>query len=189
MSEHPHIAAMRTRATSFEEATEELGGVFGELGALASCPQDPEWHAEGDVATHTGMVMAELDAWMSGREVPEEDALALRLSALLHDIAKPKTTTMCVIQGRERVVAPGYARAGASYLMHLLPEIGLEHAMQTRVLATVACHHDPKLLIIRDKPMSAFKALAWKARPEDLYALELADMRGRTCEEIGRAHV
>ena len=33
MSEHPHIAAMRTRATSFEEATEELGGVFGELGA------------------------------------------------------------------------------------------------------------------------------------------------------------
>jgi predicted kinase len=52
-----------------------------------------------------------------------------------------------------------------------------------RVLAAVAHHHDPKLLIVRDRPMSAFKMLSWRARPEDLWALELADMRGRTCPD------
>ena len=27
---------------------------------MAACPQDPHWHAEGDVWTHTRMVCAEL---------------------------------------------------------------------------------------------------------------------------------
>ncbi len=186
MDEHPHITKLREGAVSFEESRDALGGLFEELHALTDCPQDPEWHAEGDVATHTGMVIDELEAWLTGQGATSgDDALVLRLAALLHDIAKPRTTTRRTYDGRERVVAPGHARAGASYIMHLLaePELGLEHALQMRVLAAVAHHHDPKLLIVRDKPMSAFKMLAWRARPEDLWALELADMRGRTCPD------
>ncbi len=43
---------------------ETLIEVFGEavpsLRRLKDTPQDPEWHAEGDVHTHTAMVLAEL---------------------------------------------------------------------------------------------------------------------------------
>ena len=33
---------------------------FDWVRALASCPQDPVWHAEGDVGTHTRMVLEAL---------------------------------------------------------------------------------------------------------------------------------
>ena len=35
---------------------------FPWLGALADCPQDPQFHAEGDVLTHTKMVVEALVA-------------------------------------------------------------------------------------------------------------------------------
>ena len=38
---------------------DELSVLFPLVSALAETPQDPEWHAEGDVRTHTEMVVAE----------------------------------------------------------------------------------------------------------------------------------
>lgn len=63
-----------------------------ELSALASCPQDPIYHPEGDVWTHTMMVVdiaAELSKYLDN----DNKRKSLILSALLHDIAKPFTLT------------------------------------------------------------------------------------------------
>ncbi len=58
--------------------------LFPELQALINCPQDQIWHPEGDVWTHTLMVVDEA-ANLS-------KSLTIRLGALCHDFGKPKTT-------------------------------------------------------------------------------------------------
>ena len=56
-------------------------------------PQDPEWHPEGDVWTHTLQVVDEARAARSTsleRDRPRQ--LAVMLGALCHDLGKPTTT-------------------------------------------------------------------------------------------------
>ncbi len=70
---------------------------FPELAALVGCPQNPQWHPEGDVWTHTKNVCEQASAIirsLSGTQdaFSEEDALVLMFAALGHDFGKPKTT-------------------------------------------------------------------------------------------------
>ncbi len=46
---------------------------FPWMQTLATCQQEPEWHAEGDVLTHTGMVLRELCAMQEWRGLPAEE--------------------------------------------------------------------------------------------------------------------
>src|SRR5512133_3097063 len=64
--------------------------LFPEMRALVGCPQEPDWHPEGDVWVHTLMVVdnavaqcADLDR---GRRV------TIMLGAVCHDFGKPRTT-------------------------------------------------------------------------------------------------
>ena len=56
--------------------------IIPELYALKGCEQPPEWHPEGDVYTHTLLMLESLG---------ECDSLALCYAVLLHDIGKPET--------------------------------------------------------------------------------------------------
>lgn len=59
--------------------------------AMAECPQDAEWHPEGDVWTHTLMVFEE--AQRTIEDLPSEDErCAVMWAALLHDMGKPTCT-------------------------------------------------------------------------------------------------
>lgn len=64
-----------------------------EVLALIGCEQPPQWHPEGDVYTHTRIMLD-----MLGDDPP----LALCLAVLLHDIAKPPTQTVDDADGRIR---------------------------------------------------------------------------------------
>ena len=68
--------------------------------AMADCQQDSEWHAEGDVWTHTKMVCRELillDEWTS---LSKDQQLVLLFTALFHDSAKPLTSQTDPENGR-----------------------------------------------------------------------------------------
>jgi poly(A) polymerase len=56
-----------------------------EIRALIGCDQPPQWHPEGDVFTHTRIMLDLLDP---------DAPLALCLAVLLHDIAKPPTRSI-----------------------------------------------------------------------------------------------
>ncbi len=69
--------------------------------AMSSCIQDAKWHAEGDVWTHTKLVLhelAELDEWKS---LAPEDREILAFTGLFHDAAKPITTELDKETGHE----------------------------------------------------------------------------------------
>ena len=112
-----------------------------------------------------------------------ERRLSLILGALLHDIAKPLTTKEQEIQGIMRTVAPRHASKGRSYLALKLMELGLPYSVVETTLGLVSYHHDPKQLVTKDKPPGAYKRLARLTDPELLYWLELADIRGRECQD------
>ena len=57
--------------------------------AMADCQQDEEWHAEGDVWTHTVMVCNELCRLEGWESLGSERQLILIFTALFHDAAKP----------------------------------------------------------------------------------------------------
>ncbi len=154
--------------------------------AMKSTPQDPEWHGEGDVYTHTRMVLAacyrhlETDA----RTMPPEHRLALVLGAALHDIAKPFTTRVQEIKGAERIVAPRHADSGRSRIAAMLADVDIPTEVRRNVLMLVGHHHDPIRLARTEAPVQAYRRLARIADPELLYHLEIADMKGRICNDL-----
>src|SRR5205085_5396865 len=75
-----------------------VGRLFPELQALAGCPQEPEWHPEGDVWVHTLQVIDQARLRVDG--LPRPQQIALMLGAVCHDLGKPATTA--VIDGRIR---------------------------------------------------------------------------------------
>ncbi len=76
---------------------------------LVSCPQDPVYHPEGDVWTHTGYVCQH--AVVTGADLDEDRRITLLLAALCHDLGKPYTTSVSA----GRIISPGHAAEGVPY--------------------------------------------------------------------------
>jgi tRNA nucleotidyltransferase (CCA-adding enzyme) len=110
---------------------------YPELAALVGCPQDPEWHPEGDVAIHTGYV-CDIAAMIAGRDqLAEEERAALIFSALCHDLGKPATTARSE-DGRIR--SPGHAEASIELTHRLLTRMGVPRRIVDLTIPLVREH-------------------------------------------------
>jgi len=150
---------------------------FPELLALKDVPQDPEWHPEGDVFTHTLMVV---DAAARLRTGDEHD-FALMLGALCHDLGKPSTTE--VVDGRVR--SPGHDRAGIEPTRALLGRWRASQQLCVAVCVLVEHHLAPALFPSNDAGPRGYRRLARKldeagVSMELLERLARADHLGRT---------
>jgi predicted kinase len=183
---HLLAAIQDGKTATFRMLLNALGDHFDLLHDLARTPQDPEWHAEGDVATHTTLVLEACFDLLAGpaSHLSSERRLALVLGALLHDIGKPLTTRTEVVNERERIISPHHTERGASHVAYRLLDLGLPYHVTRDVLGLIRHHHDPKRLVKRDSPTRAYRRLARLADLELLYYLELADVRGRHCADL-----
>lgn len=66
--------------------------LFPELEAMRETIQDPHWHPEGDVLTHTGFSLQALTQIPGFRDLDEGGKFVLGMGVLCHDIGKPLTT-------------------------------------------------------------------------------------------------
>ena len=169
-----------------DEAIHWLGDTIPWLYRYSQTEQDPIWHGEGNVHIHTDMVLEQLYVLFEKEAsyLDETQRQALVLGALLHDIAKTKTTKRKEIQGIERVVAPKHEDNGRSYLAYRLMDLELPISQVHRVMGLVGEHHMPKLLVVKNAERGAYWRLSRKADTELLYWLEVADMRGRICPDL-----
>ncbi|HPY39972.1 MAG TPA: hypothetical protein PLM98_05605, partial [Thiolinea sp.] len=113
------LARLAEGATpSFDECVAQLGAHLTLLLRFKDTPQDAEWHAEGDVHIHTGMVLNELYKILQteAQHLQGAERQALILGACLHDIAKPLCTKSYEKDGRIRIGSSGHEAAGRSYL-------------------------------------------------------------------------
>ena len=157
-----------------------VGRLFPELEALVDCPQEPEWHPEGDVWVHTLMVVDEARQRID--DLPRPRQVAVMLGAVCHDFGKPATTAF--IDGRirsrdheEQGVAPATA-----FLDRLKIHTLDGYDVRRQVLGMVAHHLKPGMWrTARDGVGDgAFRRLARKVDLELLARLAKADCLGRT---------
>ncbi len=109
-----------------------LSILLPEVAALHGVPQPARYHPEGDVLTHTRMVLDEIDP--AGAE---RDALAW--AALLHDIGKPPTLK---IEQGGRPAFPNHAEIGAEMAVAVLTRLRHSNRSITLVEELVARHMD-----------------------------------------------
>lgn len=153
-----------------------------ELVPLAGTEQDPEWHPEGDVWTHTLMVVDEAAKLIHDLDRPR--ALTVMLGALCHDLGKPATT--CFEDGRIR--SRGHEEAGVPPTIALLERWNvhslLGYDVRGQVVALVADHLKPGQLYADRERVSdgAIRRLAGRCEADLLYRVARADCLGRTGE-------
>jgi predicted kinase len=168
---------------SIDALVDALGDDLPALRDFASTPQDPEWHAEGDVHIHTGMVLDELYDDLTRVPATPRDRLCMVLGALLHDIAKPSTTKEMEIRGVRRVAAPRHEPLGRSLLGPQLLAWGLSWAETESVMGLVGYHHEPKLLVQKNRGAGDYRRVSRAVDAELLYRVARADMAGRICTD------
>lgn len=157
-----------------------LGSVAPELLPLATTPQDPEWHPEGDVWIHTLLCLDQAALLIADLDRPR--ALAVMLAALCHDLGKPATTRF--EEGRIR--SRGHEEAGVPPTTDLLERWNVHtlggYDLRAQVLALVAQHLKPGQLYDDRARVSdgAIRRLARKCEPDLLARVARADCLGRT---------
>jgi tRNA nucleotidyltransferase (CCA-adding enzyme) len=160
----------------------ELGVIerlFPELDTLVGCPQEPEWHPEGDVWVHTLLVIDEARTRIDDLEYPQQ--IAVMLGAVCHDLGKPPTTAF--IDGRIRSL--NHEEEGVQPATALLDRLNVYsiHGYDVRreVLGIVAHHLKPGMFYKAQPPAGdgAFRRLAQKVNLELLARVARADCEGR----------
>jgi tRNA nucleotidyltransferase (CCA-adding enzyme) len=150
-----------------------------EMRPLVGCPQEPEWHPEGDVWTHTLMVIDQARALNGDLDRPR--LLAVMLGAVCHDLGKPATTA--VIDGRIRSL--DHEEQGVAPTVRLLDRLNVHsidgYDVRGQVIGLVAQHLKPGMFHKAENVGDgAFRRLAQKVDLELLARVARADCLGRT---------
>ncbi|HBB87892.1 MAG TPA: polynucleotide adenylyltransferase [Blastocatellia bacterium] len=163
-----------------------LDQLFPEIRALIDVPQDPEWHPEGDVFVHTGLVIDGARKLID--DLPYAKQITVMLAALAHDFGKPATTEF--VEGRLR--SRGHEEAGVAPTEKFLNRLNIHtldgYDVRAQVIALVREHLKPgEFFKKRDEVGDgAFRRLARKCELDLLYRVAKADSLGRNADWVPR---
>ena len=169
-------ALMKAREPSiFFEEMRHMGHLslwFPEIEALIGVPQNPVHHPEGDVWTHTMMVLDAAAELRSEASYPER----FMMSALTHDFGKAVSTAA---EG-QKISAIGHEKTGVELTRQFLRRISNESKMERYVLNMVELHMKPNMLASdRAGQKSTSKMFDQSVCPGDLLLLAKADHLGK----------
>ena len=161
------------------EEWDQLKIIAPELVPLKATPQDPEWHPEGDVWTHTLLAIDQARQLLDGLDVAR--SLAVMLGTLCHDLGKPPTTKF--EDGRVR--SRGHEEAGIAPRISLLDRWSIHtrdgFPLREQIVALVRDHLKPGMLFNARSEVSvgAIRRLARRVEADLLYRVAKADCLGR----------
>ena len=156
---------------------------FSECADLIGVPQSPRFHTEGDVWTHTMLV---LDAAAQYRDRAERP-LGLMLAALTHDFGKPATTEY----ESGKYHAYEHEKQSAKLAETFLRRLTNETALIDYVTSLTALHMKPNVIVASGASLKTSNRMFDRASdPEALICLSMADGQGTispypyvSCEE------
>ncbi len=155
---------------------------FAELNALVDLPQDPEWHPEGDVWTHTLRCLDALQAHTNWATLPPEQRCAISFATLCHDLGKARCTRFASKRGEKRWISPGHDSASAWLSETLLARIATPKHLREKVSRLVGNHHYLNTAPVNGPSNSSLRRLAKRLEPasaRELVYVMIADHRGR----------
>jgi len=160
--------------------------LFPEIEMLSRCPQDPEWHPEGDVEVHTYLTVNRARELIDDLPYPKQ--VTVMLAAVAHDFGKPATTEF--LEGRWR--SRGHEEAGVSPTEQFLDRLNIHtldgYDVRAQVIALVREHLKPGEFFKKREEVGdgAFRRLARKCELDLLYRVAKADSLGRNAEWVPR---
>jgi poly(A) polymerase len=105
-----------------------LREILPEVSAMKGVEQPPEFHPEGDVWTHTLMML-------DGLEHPSHPSPALAMGVLLHDVGKPPCFRVA-----ERIRFDGHVEAGVKLAQGILARLRFSNSDTEQILALIGNH-------------------------------------------------
>lgn len=159
------------------------------LRRMAQTPQEPQWHGEGNVLTHTQMVCDALTRLESWQNADENTRNALYLAAAFHDVGKIPATR----QEDGQWISPAHGRIGANMTRLILWEkySGTRDVQQLRegVCSLIRYHGLPVHAIEEPDGLLRLRKAATNGSLTPLFTIENlcilaeADIRGRICPD------
>ena len=113
-----------------------LPSVYPNIAALDGIDQDPEWHPEGDVLTHTGFVLDYMGRYCRANAIEGDRRAILILAALCHDFGKLTHTK--IEDGR--IKSKGHEGASEPLSREFLAQIGCPHRFIEPIIGLVINH-------------------------------------------------
>ena len=135
-----------------------MAHIMPEFLKTIGCEQPPEWHPEGDVYTHTCIMLGMLEP---------DASLELCLAVLLHDIAKPPCQTRD--EGTGRIRFNGHDAMGAAIADEILHRLKYPNQVIAAVVPMVARH----MQFMNVQQMRTAKLKRFMAEPTFLAEMEL----------------
>jgi poly(A) polymerase len=153
------------RGLELLDSTGLLSHILPEIGALKGVEQPPEFHPEGDVWTHTLMMLEGL---------PPGVPLTLALGVLLHDVGKPATFRVA-----ERIRFDGHVEAGVEIARKLMNRLRYSNEEMAQVEALIANHMRFKdLPKMRESKMKRFLRMPAFDQHLELHRLDCSSGSG-----------
>lgn len=165
-----------------------------DLEKLRDIRQNPAWHGEGDVLTHTQLVCEALAGDSDFRELDETERAEVFVAALLHDVGKIAKTRM----ENGTWTSPGHSIAGARHIRKILWQLfdmaGTEEkrCFRETVCSLIRFHSVPLHFMSKGDPEHFVGSLAAEGcitqgfTLAKLAMLVRADIRGRKASDVGR---
>jgi putative nucleotidyltransferase with HDIG domain len=154
---------------------------FDWIKRMTDVPQDAIYHAEGNVAIHTKMVLKALTEQPAYQQLSAQEQEILWAAALLHDVEKYSTT---VIEPDGRITSNGHARKGAMTARQILyREIPTSFTIREQVVGLVRYHGLPLWVFEKPDPAKALIMASMEVNTQWLALLARADVLGRICND------
>jgi poly(A) polymerase len=166
------IITSANRAQGLDLLTESglMRHIIPEIYDLIGCQQPPQWHPEGDVYTHTRIMLDML----SGQPSQE-----LALAVLLHDIGKPATYSYD--EEGERIRFNGHDRVGAEMAEAICQRLKYSNQTTDDVCAMVANHMNfMNVQNMRTAKVKRFMARTTYEQEMELHRVDCASSNGFT---------
>ncbi len=144
---------------------------FPELNELRGCPQNPKYHPEGDVWTHT--LLAIDNAAFLLHHVPAKWRLGFMFGVLCHDIGKPGTLD------KENLTTNGHEVVGSVMCDKYLKRMTAPHEIITQARDIVFTHMRPHSLYKSDSGAGAWRRLHNRVPLQVLAWVTQADGKAR----------
>jgi predicted kinase len=148
---------------------------------MQEVPQDPVFHAEGNVGVHTRMVMEALQELESFKSLLEQDQHMLMAAALLHDVEKRSTTAT---EADGRISSYGHAKKGElSSRKILYIDVPTPFQIREQICKLVRHHGLPLWVFDKPDPRKAVIQASLEVDTHQLALLAQADVLGRICND------
>lgn len=174
----------RIRESDF--SLEGLTVDYPEVSLLKNVPQNPQYHAEGDVYCHTELVCREIIKLEEWSKLSPKEQEILFLAGAFHDIGKPA----CTKWEDGKWTSPKHTIVGEKVFRAMAYREGKRFGLtwqQREIVAKLIRYHGlPVWFWKKQRPEFDILKAAESVPIKLLYLLSRADIKGRRCKEPER---